>query len=342
MEVFGYFMFVGFISAMTGYSILALVLYDSKIQMAYLPFGHMIGFLMPLFLFSAMPLPIWGYKDYWFFSLWYWGIYLCFILICYAMLIVYTIEIVAMNPLIKPIEASVYSSTLFDYQLYITIIALVAIPFNFIFMMIYKKYIAVDFYNESMTGLLSEDTKKTAKQQPIVDFDSSINKVRMYFEAPESVIHTAAWMVAWSELVIPMFHSIGVVPIWIAIDSPNTLLIGAIMCWVYQPVRSMLTKKRMIGLLTWLALGLSCSITAWIYDVYQVEGVALYLDSDSYKDLFDGNVTVPIRDVYRYTVSLSNIELFVSATILNQTLTILWIVIGSALFTTISTRLIFK
>ncbi len=147
-------------------------------------------------------------------------------------------------------------------------------------------------------------------------------------DAHESVAHTATWIVAWSETVTTLFLTPNTLPVWYAIDSPNAVTISAVFCWLYYPRDSVRSNLVTFLLLVWLSLGISLSITSWVYDIYQVESVATYMNATTYENMFIDDTTVIIRNLYKYTVPVSHIPMFSAAAITAQLQGIMWTVVG--------------
>lgn len=298
------------LSAMAAYSIYATVLYTTGKQMAYLPIAHHFAPFLPIFLYARAPDCVWtAGKDQNGVDLAYrlhWTLYLLFQV---TVMVLYAIPIYAPSTTISPLETSVFSAELDLFRRVTT--------------GVYLGAVAIVPAIVLRTSLVAHTSVKDRPQ----------------LDAHESVAHTVAWIVAWSETVIATFSYPNAVPIWYAIDSPHAVTISGVFCWLYYPRDS--TRSNLVSLLliAWLSLGLSVSITTWVYDIVQVESVATYMNITTYENMFIDNTTVVIRDLYRLSVPISKIPLFSAASMTAQLQGILWTVVGLLVATSALGRL---
>lgn len=170
----------------------------------------------------------------------------------------------------------------------------------------------------------------------------------------ETLLWLFGWVLGWFEVGFGFYcWTSGVpysVPVWGTIDSPNAVLIGAVWLWVLHPIATTQSQQRRVTLLVYLMIGLSLSVSAWVFDIQRVSTVGVYYDIASYIEMFDvlgsspPNITTfPIQNVFTFTLSTNtSIRTFAEQAIMNNFMHMGWIGLGFSLFGIIAAKSIKK
>jgi hypothetical protein len=287
------------------YSIYALVVYTTGVQMPYIPVANSLAAFIPLLVMPSLPLTMWKGPVYAGVYYTFVALYLC---LQFSLIVIYSIGIFVPSVTIEPVGPS--SPELLIFRQVAAGVALAIPPLVSVYILAYKRVPEEAKREDALGGM-------------------------------DYIVHTTAWLVAWLEVSVSFFSLPTSIPVWVAVDSSNAVLISAVLIWAYNPIKSVESGPRMAVFMGWLALGLAVSISAWIYDVLQVESVATYLDANGYRDIFVGNTSVLIRNKYRYVVEATNIPNFAVASASHQLVGVMWIVVGGAVLAIVLERRFF-
>lgn len=170
------------------------------------------------------------------------------------------------------------------------------------------------------------EEKKRTKKKKDKRMHSLINFIRVF-----------GWVTALYEIALAFYLATWPTPVFVSVNSYNSLLIVGVMTFVYWPKWTGGNGELFcrVGdefywptLFLFVLVGLIFSTVGWVLDITQVETAATYLSATSYTDLFDNNgVSGSIRSLYRYDVG-SHLNYFVSMSLSFQVTTVFWIVLG--------------